>query len=352
MKRKILSAILILSLLLCACAQGREAAPESTGSGTVSSSGSLPGITDAAGRKITVRPNAKELTAASVYAVSAPFFTALGISDRVKAVNLKTGFWALADPALGAADTVGRGTVDLEKLAEIHPDVLIHRIHDEKTVEAVSKLGIDVICIRVESVDDVKNTLIMLGEYFGAQERAEKAIDWIEGEFRSIRKITDTIPEKERKTALLMGGRIGRAAGADMLQSWMIETAGGIPVVKEAEDQSWVDIGVERIFAYDPDVIFLTGSTAREYTIEELYGDPAWSALKAVRNRQIFAMPAEKDPWDLPGLSCVTGTAFMLRKMYPDRFSAEDLEDHADSYYRFMFGRCFDKELELDYKSY
>ena len=71
-----------------------------------------------------------------------------------------------------------------------------------------------------------------------------------------------------------------------------------------------------------------------------------------VRNRQIFAMPAEKDPWDLPGLSCMTGTAFMLRKMYPDRFSAEDLEDHADSYYRFMFGRCFDKELELDYKSY
>lgn len=190
MKRKILSAILILSLLLCACAQGREAAPGSTGSGIVSSSGSLPGITDAAGRKITVRPNAKELTAASVYAVSAPFFTALGISDRVKAVNLKTGFWALADPALGAADTVGRGTVDLEKLAEIHPDVLIHRIHDEKTVEAVSKLGIDVICIRVESVDDVKNTLIMLGEYFGAQERAEKAIDWIEGEFRSIRKLS------------------------------------------------------------------------------------------------------------------------------------------------------------------
>lgn len=87
MKRKILSAILILSLLLCACAQGREAAPGSTGSGIVSSSGSLPGITDAAGRKITVRLNAKELTAASVYAVSAPFFTALGISDRVKAVN-------------------------------------------------------------------------------------------------------------------------------------------------------------------------------------------------------------------------------------------------------------------------
>ena len=347
-KKNSFSFILILALVLCAALNGCTGNSGNRGARQADT----PGIVDAAGRRIAVRENAEELTAASVYAVSVPFLEALDITSRVKAVNLKSSFWSLADPGLAAADTVGRGTVDLEKLAEIHPDVLIHRIHDEKTVEAVSKLGIDVICISVESVEDVKNTLSMLGEYFGEEENAEKAIRWIDGMYKDIAKITDTIPESKRKTALLMGGRTGRVAGADMLQSSMIRSAGGIPVVKETGDRNWVDIGVERIFEYDPDVIFLTGSTAREYTVEELYDDPAWSALKAVRNRQIFVVPAETDSWDLPGLSCVIGTSYMLRKMYPGYLTQEELEDQVDSYYRFMFGRCFDRELKLDFDSY
>ena len=35
--------------------------------------------------------------------------------------------------------------------------------------------------------------------------------------------------------------------------------------------------------------------------------------------------------------------------MYPDYFSKEDLEDEVDSYYRFMFGRAFDKELAINW---
>ncbi len=41
---------------------------------------------------------------------------------------------------------MGRGVVDMEKLASYAPTALVHRSNDPKTVEAVEKLGIDEGC--------------------------------------------------------------------------------------------------------------------------------------------------------------------------------------------------------------
>ena len=41
----------------------------------------------------------------------------------------------------------------------------------------------------------------------------------------------------------------------------------------------------------------------------------------------------------------------MLHSFYPEYFAISDLEDEVDDYYRFMFGRCFDNELGLDWDS-
>ena len=309
-------------------------------------------VTDGAGRTIDVRSDAKDATIASVYFVACPFFVALGLQDRVLAVNARNSFWANADEALGRAGTVGKGTVDLEKLAGYNPTALVHRSNDPETIEAVSKLGIDTICITVENADDVINTLRLLGTYFGVPENADKVIDWFEKKIELIDSIVAQVPENEKKTAMLMGGEPGRVAGYDMMQSWMIEKAGGIPVVKEGKDHNWINIGVEKVFSYNPEFIFCTSSAARSYSVEDLLGDSAWSAMTAVQNKNVYDVPAKLDSWDMPGISCVLGIMYMMHEMYPDLFTVSDLEDQVDDYYRFMFGRCFDKELELDWDNF
>ena len=308
-------------------------------------------IEDGALRKVDVRVDNKNLTAASVYFVAVPFFEALDITDRVLAVNARTSFWLQADENLAKAGTVGKGTVDLEKLASYKPDVLVHRSNDPETVEAVEKLGVDVICIKVENADDVVNTLNLLGKYFGVEDKAQEAIKWFNDKLEMIDEIVKSIPQENIKTALLMGGEVGRVAGSDMLQSWMIEKAGGIPVVKEGENHNWINIGVEKVFTYNPDYIFVTSSAARNYDVEELLNDKTYSSLTAVKNNNIYEIPAKQDSWDMPGLSCVLGIMYMLHNFYPDYFTVEDLEDEVDDYYRFMFGRCFDLELGLDWNN-
>ena len=304
-------------------------------------------VLDGAGRIVDLPETPEEATMASVYAVAVPFIVALGLSDRTVAVNPKTKFWTNSDEAL-SKQSVGRGVVDLEKLAALNPTALIHRSNDPETVDAVKNLGVEVLCITVEDMADIEATLTMLGRYFGAETRAEEVISWLRGKFEKIAAIVAEIPESERKTALLMGGELGRVAGNDMLQSWMIAQAGGIPVADQGEDHNWINVGVETVFQWNPEYIFCTGSTGLDYDEDDMLSDPAWSAVEAVKRGNVSTMPAKLDAWDLPGLSCFLGTMYMLRTMYPDYFSAEEFQAEIDDYYTFMFGKTFSAD-ELGY---
>ena len=332
--KKLISLLLVLSCLLSLAACGAAEKEVTAGENQV---------LDGAGRVLDIPAQPEETTIASVYAVSVPFIEALGLGERVVAINVKSNFWKEADPALAKAGSVGRGTVDLEALATYNPGVLVHRSNDPETLEAVQRINIPVLCITVESMEDITETLTMMGRYFGAEERAAEVISWMEGKFRMIDSIVEQIPQEQRKTVLVLGGESGRIAADDMLQAWMAEKAGGIYVAENtANNRNWVNVGVEQVFTWNPQFLFATSSTPLDYSIEELLEDDAWSAVNAVKDGHFHQIPAKLDSWDIPGVSCVIGTMYMLHKMYPEYFSQEQLAQEVAQYYEFMFGRTFD----------
>lgn len=339
MPRRILCLLLalVISLSLVACQENPKPEKPTLGDNQ---------LLDGANRLVDIPENRDQTTIASVYAVSVPFIEALGLGERVLAINVKSNFWKQADPALAAAGTVGRGAVDLEALASFHPGVLIHRSNDSKTVEAVERLGIPVLCITVEDMEDISQTLTMIERFFARENRALEVVNWMEDKFSLIDEIVATIPQEDRVSALVLGGEQGRIAADDMLQSWMVEKAGGIFLAQDTGDnRNWVNVGVEKIFTWNPQYLFITSSTPLDYTIEELLRDPAWSALEAVQKKHIYEIPAKRDSWDIPGISCVIGTMFMLYKMYPDYFTQAQLEEQISEYYYFMFAKTFDDHL-------
>lgn len=300
-------------------------------------------ITDANGLVWNVPENPDQTTLAAVYAVAVPFIVALNLDGRVTAINSKSAFWTDNVAGFRDAGTVGKGSVDLEALANDGADALIYRAGDLKTVEAVSELGIAAICISAEDMDGIFSTLDIMGRYFGASARAAEVKSYMQAKFDIIDEITKDIPEEERATALVLGGETGTVAGVDMLQAWMVEKAGGIYATDDLKnDGRWVDAGVERIFAANPDFIFCTASTVLDYSAETLKNDKAWHDLTAARNERILTIPAKIDAWDMPGVAPVIGTLWLLHEMYPERLSTERLQAEVDEYYTLMFGRTFD----------
>jgi len=335
MKKRLIALILCLCMALSLCACGGTQEKEITG----------PSVTDAAGRQLAIPENPEEISIASVYGTAVPFLVALQLTDKVTAINVKSNFWKAADENLNAAGTVGRGVVDLEALAECGATVLVHRANDPETVEAVSKLGIDILCIQAEDMEGIYSTLRLMGEYFGVSDRANEIITWMDAKFAEIDAIVAEIPEEERHTALCMGGELGRIAGGDMIQTWMLEKAGGIPVAKDVtNDCSWTNIGVETVFQWDPEYIFCTSSASLDYTVEEIMEDEAWSAMQSVIDGNVYQIPSKLDTWDMPGIADVICTFWLLHELYPEYFTVEQLEAEIDEYYTFMFGKTFDSD--------
>ncbi|MCL1830551.1 MAG: ABC transporter substrate-binding protein [Oscillospiraceae bacterium] len=308
-------------------------------------------VIDASGLRHKI-PDKEEVTIASAYAVAVPFIVALELSDNTLAINYKSLFWEENVEGLAKAGSIGRGVVDMELLAKYAPDVVIHRSNDPNTVTAIDeKLGIPVISIQVETVHEIIATLDLLGRYCHKEQRAQEVKEYMTEKFIMIEELASQIPEANRCSALVFGSKIGVVAGGDMLQSWMLELAGGISLASGVEEyftgdtpSAWANIGTETIFEMNPDVIFCTSSSVLNYTIDQLIEDPSWSSLEAIKTKRIYQIPANWDSWDLPGIGCVIGTMWMLYKLYPELITAEQLQTEIDEYYMFMFNKTFDKD--------
>ena len=100
MFKKILCIILSIVIILAGCKQN-----------SIKNNISDNHIIDANNNIINIKNNKNELTIASVYAVSVPFLSALKLTDRVKAINVKSNFWKEVDENYEKADTIGRGTM-------------------------------------------------------------------------------------------------------------------------------------------------------------------------------------------------------------------------------------------------
>ena len=337
--KKLVSIFLIFSILLglFGCARlPAEPAEETVPEG-------MRAVVDMAGRRVII-PEKIE-SAAVIYGVTINFLLALGVADRLVALN---GTWSVYDqvePKLALADTVGQGAVDLEKLAKVNPDLFIHRANEPRTIEAIEALGIPVIAIQPETSEQILETLSLLGEVFGVEDRAKELSDYYDSRVAFAGELIASIPEGERKSAVMMGSEIGRIAGGDMLQSDMIVKAGGINPAQDIKTgQTWPTVGTETIFDWNPDFIFCTNSKSSTYSPESLMDDPVWGELKAVQNGNVYKMPSEVDSWEFPGVVTCLGFLWMLQKMYPELYSEEEFLKEVDGFYNMAYGMTFERD--------
>ena len=281
-------------------------------------------VIDQAGREVTV-PRGVESIAMS-YRVVARFVITLGDGDKIRGIGKTEEFLYTLAPALKEAVDVGKGVPDLEQIAELAPDLYLHRATDVDGLEAVQKLGIPAIGLSFEPPE--------LTDYYDKK---------IEADREEAEEIAD------KKTAIVMGSRLGKVADGSMLQSEMIELAGGENAAADIKaTELWPTAGSEQIFEWDPDYIFITGSEDVNYTIDELKKDKAWSELKAVQEDHIYLMPADKDSWEFPGVVSVLGIDYMKSKMYPEQLSEEQLQQAVDEFYQLSYGRTFSPD-EIGY---
>lgn len=109
---------------------------------------------------------------------------------------------------------------------------------------------------------------------------------------------------------------------------WLLEMAGARMVSRDI-DRNFLDVTMEQVIAWDPEVILVGGLTPPDI----IRNDPRWKTIRAVRNNRVYTCPEGVFIW---GHGSSEGHLFVLwlaGLLHPDRFRSFDLIGETRDYF-------------------
>lgn len=303
-------------------------------------------VTDMVGREVKVPLKIERVV--TTYKPATQFIFALKAQEKLVGVDTtstKEKLFILIYPEIQEMVKVGtkRDGINIETVASLNPDLVILFPHNDADlfISKLEKLGIATIIINPESLEEIRETNKLLGKVLGLEEKA-KVID---DQFEAIMKLlerTRNIPYNERKTVYFANLQFLDTAGEGLLQTDMIEWAGGINPAAESK-KGFITISPEQLIVWDPDFIVISQNFQEE--ISELLKDPKYQNIKAFKNKQIYRFPSPLEPWDYPSPSSYLGMLWLVKLLYPDLYSDVDFDKIVDDFYFTLYGISYNDLL-------
>lgn len=299
-------------------------------------------VVDMVGNKVDVPVKVEKII--TTYAPATQFILALGVQDRLVAGShgiKKQKVFPLLDANINDMPDVGQGKkgVNLETIMGFSPDLVIMfpSNNGPKSSKRLNDLGVPTIVIRPESFQEIIDTTTLLGDIIGVEEQAKKS----NAQNKKILKLlerTKNIPENERKTVYFGNSTIMSTVGAGIMQTDLIELAGGINPVAMSND-GFVDANKEQLITWNPDVIIL--SQFYRGDPEKLKNASEYQSIKAIQNGEVYRIPSNIEPWDYPGPSSPLIAIWLGKRIYPDLFKDVDYEKVVNDFYLNVYGKTY-----------
>lgn len=335
---------IILAISLAACGSSPAAPPASPTAATAAGPAAatepaapqqsqVVTITDQAGRTVEV---GDVETISVCWYMANDFVLAMGLGDKLASIGPHDDFQIMVLPGIPNLQTVGRGRPDMEKLAALNPDLFIHTVADKENIDAIERLGIPMIQIDPEDIDATLEAYHLVGKATGNEGRAIMLEEYYRNTVKIAADRIGNVPEDQRPTFVLLGGEKGKVADGSMMQSEMIVNGGGVnKAASIAAEEFWPEVGVEKVFEWNPDVIFV--SRQAKYTAEEILQDPVWADLAAVKNGRVYELPSKLHNWENPGMATCLGTVWSMMKLYPEQYSEEEMDKLVSDFYKTVY---------------
>lgn len=292
-------------------------------------------IEDGAGRKVSF-PKAPETIATSWGGTVDPFFFAMELGSNLVATNAHNDFHKAIIGDMDDFPSVGRWNLDEEALAQLAPDVFFHAAAVPQYLEGANKVNVRAVGFGLNSFEGIFDNLRMLGTIFDRADRAEFVIGKCQEILDLVAAHTADLQEDQKFTVVMLGDGTGLlASDACNAVETMIDLAGGISLTppEVVQSTSFVNVGVETIFSWDPDVLVIRDIFSG-ISAEDILNDPVCAPLTAVKNNHVFTLPGNIDCWYTATPSCVLGVLYMSMQMYPDLYQDIDFTAIALQFYR------------------
>jgi iron complex transport system substrate-binding protein len=238
-----------------------------------------------------------------------------------------------------------RYTMNQEQMASLKPDLIL--MSSEKEADEVQEhVGAPVFVASTDyTIEGMKKHITAVGEVLGKETAASDLNSFIDSEVKKVTDISSTIPEGEKlkvyyATRGAAKGFYDAKEGRDFTRTDNkydpLTIAGGINVAKDAADGN-VNVGIEQIIAWNPDVILVASSTPEDSGIDFILEAPELQSIKAVKEGRVyntFYPNCRGTPHDRNLINMF----YLGKLLYPDKFKDINLESEGNEIMKKFLG--------------
>jgi iron complex transport system substrate-binding protein len=308
----LLALLLVLSLTAAGCG------PKQAGNDQVEKGAGYLTIKDDAGRTVVLNQKPERIIPLSTSYVDLLY--AVG----GKAVGKPTSKTKLSQEAQQLPEIGQTTNVDLERLIALQPDLVIgFQGRHEKLVPLLESSRIPVIILNMKTYEDVHAKIKLFGEIFGTTHRAQ-IVSREMGQ--KIEAVAAQLPSQSKKiviiraTAKSVTVELENSVAGDVARILKISNiaTGSKPMEKDPDATPY---SMEKLVEGDPDMVLVTTmgdvADAEKRLKTDVESNPAWSSLRAVRDRQVYFLPSDLFQLN-PGIHYDEAVVYMAKVIYPE----------------------------------
>ncbi len=263
--------------------------------------------------------------------------TAFNAFDRIVGVSKyakKNPLVTVAYPNITNKPSPGSSfSVNIEELSALNPDLVVIWPYKKDVVEEIETIGIPVVEVKLYSINDIYRLVWMIGSILDERERARELVDSMNSLIGFVEERVSKIPFNSRARVLYLWSKPTKVQGGKGTVNDFIELAGGVNVVaQDLPDKTYVEVDLEDIVKWNPDVIVLWYYA--RYNESTILNDPVLQDVKAVAEGKVYREPYYEH-W---GVDCSLFILWLAWKLYPEKFSDIDFYAIADKYYEDWYG--------------
>jgi iron complex transport system substrate-binding protein len=238
---------------------------------------------------------------------------ALGVGDRIK--GKVEDFTPYPAAAKDIPDVAKFGSVDVEKIVSLEPDLVIaggDNFNPPEAIAQLRQLGVPVLVLFAPDVDTTLADIQLIGRAVGKEDVAATISGDIQDAFDDVKTATASA-DKPRVYYELDASNGLYGPAPDYFGTGMIQLAGGDPLTTGKDGV--YQLQPEQVLAFDPQVILL-GDAAYGVTPDQVKARPGWKNLSAVKDGSI--RPIDDVIVTRPGPRLDDGIRALALAIHPD----------------------------------
>jgi iron complex transport system substrate-binding protein len=272
-------------------------------------------IVDGLGRSVTVNKIPQRIV--SLAPSNTEILFALGLGDKVVGVTEYCDYpqEAMTKPKVG-----GFSNVNIEKVVSLEPDlVLATHIHGKTVIPGLEKLGQTVVAITPGSLNEVLDSIILVGKITGQNAEASMLVNDLSRRIATVTDKTRSLSSDQRPRVFYVTWHDPlMTAGTETLADDVISSAGGQNIAYDISGDKAITL--ETVIYRDPQVIVVSVGmgSGEDMPWQYIQTEPRLGNTQALLNGRVYKING--DIIHRSGPRIVDALEQMTQSIHPEFF--------------------------------